>query len=265
VPLAFLIDALSFLAVLFGLWLMDERELRPPPLLPRPKSVRDVRDTLAEGLGYVRHTPVVLLAVTVVGLVSTFGMNFTVLVPPLAQDVLHSGASGYGFLMTASGIGSLAAALLIAFQTRVRTVALVGGAVVLGVAEVVSGWSRLFPLTLVAMAFVGIGGITMAATANTLIQLNVPDALRGRVMSVYTTVFAGSTPIGGLVMGAIASRLGVDIALIVGGIISGVVGVGGALYIRRARARRAAGPPGGHPASAPGTVGGVVGAGRRSG
>jgi MFS family permease len=233
VPLAFLIDAISFLAVLLGLWLMDDRDLQPPPRIPRPHSVGDVADNLREGLAYVRHTPVVLLATVVIGLVSTFGMNFTVLVPPLAKDILHSDAAGYGFLMTASGVGSLAAALAIAFRSRVSPASLVVGALILGVAEVVSGASRAFPLTLVAMLVVGIGGITMAATANTLIQLAVPDMLRGRVMSVYTTVFAGSTPIGGLVMGAIASRLGVDIALIVGGLLSAAVALGGVVWVRR--------------------------------
>jgi MFS family permease len=232
VPLAFLIDALSFLAVLFGLWLMDPEDLRTPPPIPRPHSVGEVIDNLAEGLAYVRDTRLVLLATAVIGLVSTFGMNFTVLVPPLARDVLGSDAAGYGFLMSASGLGSLAAALAIAFSGRVRAMTIVAGAMLLGVAEVVTGLSRAFPLTLAAMLFVGIGGITMAATANSTIQLSVPDVLRGRVMSVYTTVFAGSTPIGGLVMGAIAGRFGVAEALIVGGVISAAVGVCGWVAIR---------------------------------
>ncbi len=232
VPLAFLIDALSFLAVLFALWLMDPDELRTPPPIPRPRSVKAVFDNLAEGLAYVRDTRLVLMATAVLGLVSTFGMNFTVLVPPLAKDVLHSDAAGYGFLMSASGLGSLVAALSIAFSGRVRAVAIGLGAVTLGIAEVVTGLSRVFPLTLGAMLFVGIGGITMAATANSTIQLTVPDVLRGRVMSVYTTVFAGSTPIGGLVMGAIAGRFGVAESLLVGGIVSAIVGLAGLVAIR---------------------------------
>jgi MFS family permease len=232
VPLAFLIDALSFLAVMFGLWLMDEKELRLPPAIPRPHSAREVVDNLSEGLSYVRNTPVVLLATAVVGLVATVGMNFTVLVPPLAKDVLHSDASGYGFLMAASGLGSLAAALTIAFRKRVRPVAIVLGALLLGLAEMVSGISGSFALTLVAMLFVGIGGITMAATANTVIQLTVPDVLRGRVLSVYTTVFAGSTPVGGPLMGSIAGGFGVATALVVGGALSVLVAVVGWVSIR---------------------------------
>ncbi|HEU4571222.1 MAG TPA: MFS transporter [Candidatus Limnocylindrales bacterium] len=263
VPLAFLIDAISFLAVLFALWLMDPTQLNMPPAIPRPHSVREVADNLAEGLRYVRDTPLVLLATVVIGLVSTFGMNFTVLVPPLAKDVLGSDASGYGFLMSASGLGSLVAALAIAFSGRVRATAIVAGAVLLGVAEVVTGVSRLFPVTLVAMLFVGIGGITMSATANSTIQLSVPDVLRGRVMSVYTTVFAGSTPIGGLVMGAIATRFGVAEALVVGGVVSALVGVGGWLAIRRGAVPAAPPRPAAVVRPAPATGGIALGAAGR--
>jgi MFS family permease len=232
VPLAFLIDALSFLAVLVALWMMDDRQLYLPPAIRRPHSVTEVVADLREGLVYVRDTRLVLLAISVIGLVSTFGMNFNVLVPPLARDVLHSDAAGFGFLMSASGLGSLTAAIAIAFTGRARAATIVGGAILLGLAEVVTGVSGLFAVTLVAMVFVGVGGISMSANANSAIQLSVPDALRGRVLSVYTTVFAGSTPIGGLLMGGIAGSFGVATALVVGGAISAVVGLVGWLAIR---------------------------------
>ena len=83
------------------------------------------------------------------------------------------------------------------------------------------------------MAFVGFGAIGMAATANTMIQLAVPNDLRGRVMSVYTTVFVGSSPIGGLLMGGIASNLGVDVSLAVGGVACVVLGLFAFLWLRR--------------------------------
>ena len=231
VPLAFLIDALSFLAVLVGLWMMDERDLQLPPAIPRPHSAGEVMANLREGLVYVRDTRLVLLAVSVIGLVSTFGMNFTVLVPPLAKDILHSDAAGYGFLMAASGVGSLTAALGIAFNGRARALWIVVGALLLGVAEVVTGLTDIFAVSLVAMVVVGVGGITMSANANTVIQLSVPDVLRGRVLSVYTTVFAGSTPIGGLLMGGIAGAWGVELALVIGGAISALVAIVGWLSI----------------------------------
>jgi MFS family permease len=194
-----------------------------------------VFENLAEGARYVRNTPLVLLAITVVGLVATFGMNFQVLIPPLADHVLKVGPSGYGFLMAASGLGSTVLALAIAFKRKVGPTPIVVGAIALGLGSVVVALSTSYPISLVAMVIVGGGGIGMAVTANTTIQMAVPDQLRGRVMSVYTTVFAGSVPAGGLLMGAIASTWGVPLALMIGAILSLVVGVGGWAWLRRIR------------------------------
>ncbi len=113
---AFLIDGVSFLAVLIALLAMRQSELRLAPPIARPGSASEVVRDLREGLRYVRRTPLVLLGILVVGLVSTFGMNFQVVIPPLTEQVLHSDATGYGFLMAASGVGSLVAALYIAFS-----------------------------------------------------------------------------------------------------------------------------------------------------
>jgi MFS family permease len=233
ISIAFLINGLSFLAVIFAYALMRDRELASPPVLSRPRTVREVGETLAEGLRYVRNTDLVLLATVIVGLASLFGMNFGVIIPSLAQNVLHTDASGYGFLMAASGIGSLAAALGIAFSGRSRPSVIAVGALVLGVAEIAAAAVHLFPLAMIAMAFVGFGAIGMAATANTTIQLAVPNELRGRVMSVYTTVFVGSTPIGGLLMGWIASRFGVEVSLALGGFVCVVLGVIAFWWLRR--------------------------------
>ncbi len=232
-PVAFLLNAASFVAVIVGLILMRDEELRSPPLLPRPSSVREVRENLAEGLRYVRATPVVLLATLIVGVVSTFAMNFNVLVPPFARDVLGSGADGLGFLMAAMGIGSLVAALLLAFARRPSPWAIAGGALVLGISEVAVGLTRSYPVGLGLLFFVGLGAIGMAATANTTIQLAVPDGLRGRVMAIYATVFAGSTPIGGLIAGSVASAWGVPVDLGIGGVIAGLTGLVGIAWLRR--------------------------------
>jgi MFS family permease len=233
VAAAFVIDAVSFLAVIIGLLAMHEEELRSPARIARPGSFGEVMTQLREGLHYVRVTPVVLVAVLVVGLVATVGMNFSVIFPPYAQDVLNSGASGYGFLMAASGAGSLLAALWLAFGSGAHVRRIAYGAIMLGAGEVALGASRSYPLSLMLMVAVGFGGILMAATANTTIQLAVPDRLRGRVMSVYTTIFAGSTPVGGPVMGGLASAFGVAVSLAIGGVLAGLVGIGSLIWIRR--------------------------------
>ena len=236
ISVAFLINAISFMAVIVAYLRMDDAELRHPPRLARPTNVRGVFADLGEGLRYVGRTPPVLLPIFVIGLVATFGMNFSVVIPALARDVLNAGAEGYGFLMAASGVGSLVAALTIAFSGRNR-LALIGiGGAALGVAELVLAGSESYAISLVAMFVVGAGGIAMAATGNTSIQVTVPDALRGRAMSVYTTVFAGSTPVGGLFAGLLASAYGVPFSVAVGGAGSLIVGLAGYAWYRRIRA-----------------------------
>jgi MFS family permease len=238
ISIAFLINGLSFIAVIVSYLAMRDAELRPIPTPPRPRSWSEIVANLAEGARYVRSTPTVLLAVIVVGLVATFGMNFSVLVPPLADDVLHVGASGFGFLMAASGVGSMLAALWVAFQHRPGPRPIALGAITLGLGSIVLALSGVFALSLAAMAISGAGAIAMSVSANTSIQLTVPDHLRGRVISVYTTVFAGSVPVGGLLMGAIASAWGVPLALFVGAILSLAVGVGAWVWLGRIKAEQ---------------------------
>lgn len=235
VALAFLVDAISFLAVLVGLFLMNEDDLRPAPRLSGMRSVRSVIDNLAEGLGYVRRTGIVFLAMTLIGIVGTAGINFNVVIPPLAESTLHVGASGYGFLMASSGLGSLLAALLIAFRGT-NPARMLTGALVLGAGELVMGVTGSYVADLGLMFLLGVGAISMMATANTTIQLAVPDALRGRIMAVYMTVFAGTTPIGGLATGAIAASFGAGAAILVGGAISVVATLGAAVWYRRLKA-----------------------------
>ncbi len=243
ISVAFFLNGISYIAVLAGLLAMREEDLRSAIRPAMPRTVRAVVDNLAEGLSYVRRTRAVLLAIAVVGLVATAGMNFSVVMPALSRDVLGSGPSGYGFLMAASGIGSLTSALGVAFLGRPGTRILIGGALVLGILEVLLALSRSMPLSLVCMFGVGAGGIAMAMTANTTIQLSVPDALRGRVMAVYTTLFAGSTPVGGLAFGALAGAAGAAAAILAGGLIAIGIAIGAGILAWRwgMLERRAAG------------------------
>lgn len=235
VAAAFALNALSFLAVIVALLLLDGTALRTRPRIARPGSAGAVIENLVEGLRYVRHTPLVLLAVLVVGGVATFGMNFSVLIPAFAADDLKSGPAGFGFLMAASGVGSLIAALALAFRGRPRTSRIATGAIILGIASVAMAAISSYLSAVLLMVLIGYGGISMAATANATIQLAVPDDLRGRVMSVYTTIFASSAPVGGLLMGAIASGFGPAIAIAIGGVLSGLVGVAAGLWLRAQR------------------------------
>ncbi len=250
VPLAFIINGFSFMGTIGSLIAMRPAELRTPPRTALPRSPAAVLGTLGEGLGYVRRTPHVLLVLLVLGLVSTVGMNFSVVIPPLARDILHAGPEGFGFLMAATGFGALlATVLLVVGRPSVTTV--IAGALLLGVISMVLAFSRVMPLSLAAMFLIGLGGITMAMGTNTTVQMSVPNELRGRVMSVYTTIFAGTTPIGGLFQGSIASGLGTDVSIFVGGLLSVVIALAAGFVawrqglLRRAPARGA--PGGGSP------------------
>ena len=237
IAVAFLINGLSFLAVIFAYAAMRDEDLHSPARFGRPTTVRAVGETLAEGLRYVRRSPMLLLPITIIGLASTFGMNFGVVIPALADDVLRTDAAGFGFLMAATGIGSMVAALLIAFSAGVRPMLIGAGSILLGAGLIASGLIHAFAPALPAMALVGFGAISMAATANTTIQLNVEDQYRGRVMSVYTTVFAGSTPIGGLFAGSLASTYSVEASLIVAGVLCVATGLAAAAWLQQIRAR----------------------------
>ena len=226
----FAVNALSFLAVLIALLLMREVELHPAPRGVRPRSVRAVATSLAEGLRYVRNTPIIALCVFVIGVISGVAMNFNVIIPPLARLTLQIGAPGLGALMAAVGFGSLTGALTVAALREPRRSMIVIGGALLGLFSVAAGVAAssdsvlAVPLTALALFGAGFGAISMAATANASIQTTTPPALRGRVMSVYTTVFAGSTPIGGLATGAVVAALGA----------TGALGVAGALAVAAA-------------------------------
>ena len=219
-PLFFL-NALSYGAVIAGLVMMRANELLPVgERAVFERTFRSVVDRLAEGLRYTRQTETIFLAISVLAVVSTFALNFSVLMPLLASRVLNGNADTYGFLMSAAGVGSLVSAISIAFGQRPTLVRLLLGAAAIGLGMIGLGISRSFPVDLGLMFIVGWGTISMAATCNTIIQLTVPDILRGRVMSVYTTVFAGSTPFGGMFAGTVATFGGVPMALWLGGAIA---------------------------------------------
>jgi MFS family permease len=231
--LCFILNGLSYGAVVIGLIAMRESELMPAARLAMPRSLSAIRENLGEGLRYVWHTPVVLLAIGVIGFVSTFGMNFNVVLPVMAARVLNVGSNGYGLLFAAMGTGALISALSVATLERPRLRVLVGGGIVLGLSEIVLAGTTLFPVALAAVFFAGAGAIATAASANSLVQITVPGPLRGRVMSVYTTVFAGSTPFGNGLTGGVGGLWGTPAALIMNGAVAiGVEAVAAVAILR---------------------------------
>jgi predicted MFS family arabinose efflux permease len=147
-------------------------------------------------------------------------MNFNVVLPVLAAGVLKVGPNGLGLLYSAMGAGAVIAALGVATLQRPRVRVLVGGGMVLGVAELVLAGTTSYPIALAAVFFSGMGSIATAASANSLVQITVPGPLRGRVMSVYTTVFAGSTPIGSGLTGSFGGLWGTPVAIAMNGVVT---------------------------------------------
>ena len=231
--LCFTLNGLSYGAVVIGLLAMRDSELMPADRLAVPRSLGAVGANLGEGLRYVWRTPIVLLAITVIGFVSTFGMNFNVVLPVMAANVLKVGSNGYGLLFAAMGAGALISALAVATLERPRLRVLLGGGMVLGAAELVLASTTSFPIALGAVFFAGVGAIATAASANSLIQITVPGPLRGRVMSVYTTVFAGSTPFGNGLTGGFGGLWGTPVALVMNGGVVFVAQVAAAVAVLR--------------------------------
>lgn len=227
----FLINAVSYAAVITGLLAMRGNELRDAPRRRRPNTVGAVLADVREGLDHVWRSPHSQVAVVTLGLVSVFGINFQVLGPALARDVLRSDATGYGFLMTAFGLGALASAFGVAAlgtSTRVLTF----GALILGLSNVALAVSAELGVSMALMVGAGIGAIAVGATGNLTLQLGSPDELRGRVMSIYAIVFDGLAPVGALLMGAVASSAGVPLALWIGGLVSVLAGLAAAMRSR---------------------------------
>jgi MFS family permease len=189
---------------------------------PRAQQVRETRvlEELRTGFQYVARFVPVRTALILLSLVSILGMPYTVLMPAIAQNTLHGGPHTLGFLMTASGVGALAGAFYLASRRSVRGLgrAMFYSTGAFGIGLILFSFSHVLWLSLLVLPLVG-GGmmVTMAAT-NTVIQTIVTDELRGRVMAFYTMAFLGTAPIGSLIAGVVADRIGPAATILGGGV-----------------------------------------------
>jgi MFS family permease len=212
----FTINAVSFFAVLAGLLMMRPSEFYPVEASRRPTMMRGVR----EGISYVLHKRDVLLNLSLVLVISTFCLNYNVLLPVLAKQTLHAGPRTFGILSAAFGAGALAGGLLAAAQGRARrSLMLIGGAAFgaseLLLAPVHATWLACFLLFAGGVSFT-----TWSSNSNSLIQLSAPDHLRGRVIGLYFFAFAGTGSVGGLISGYLVHSGGTSLAFGVAGIVA---------------------------------------------
>ncbi len=209
----FFANGISYIAVIIGLLLMHITTAQSPARTGSP-----IEDVL-EGFRFVRHTRPIRALLLLLGLVSLVGSPYAVLMPIFADRILHSGATGLGILMAASGAGALFGALTLAFKSGVRglgTWVLVASSG-FGVSLICFGMSRLLWLSALLLVPLGFSIMVQMASSNTLIQSMVPDHLRGRVMSVYSMMFMGMAPIGALGAGVMADHVGAPLAVAIGG------------------------------------------------
>lgn len=211
----FFFNGLSFVAVIAGLWLM-----RLPQFVP-PQRSSSAWAHAAEGFSYVwghRRMRTLLILFAIVGV---FGWSYSVLMPAFARDVLGVGQARYGVLLSANGVGALLGALTVAtIGTHVnRRFLVLGGLWFFSAMLLLLALVRNYYLALVVLALAGWGMLLFFSTTNTLLQTSASDEMRGRVMGIWTLVFGGTTPLGGLEAGVVSHFLGVRWAVGIGAVV----------------------------------------------
>jgi MFS family permease len=212
IAVCFYLNALSFLAVIASLSLMRSHELR---YVLTERVQASIRRELAEGLDYVRRTWTALMIMVLVFFFGAFVWTANVIFPVFARLVLNIGSEGYGVMTSAFGIGSLIAVSMVALTSRPRRGLMFSGMAAAIVFSLAFAWSRNYLVTLVFIALLGGATFCFSTQTNTILQSVVPDALRGRVMSVYMMLFVGSQPLGAFVTGTLASTFGAPVAVTV--------------------------------------------------
>jgi MFS family permease len=222
----FLLNGLSYLAVIGGLLLMHIVNA------PHPHDGTAPLEKLRQGFRFARHTKPIRALLELIATVSFMALPFTALVPIFAGTILGRGASSYGALMSAVGVGAMFGALIIAMKRSLRGLGNVAAycAMGMGVSLVLFSASRLYWLSLVLLVPCGFAMMMQFTSINTLIQAMVPDQLRGRMMSLYSMMFLGMAPLGSLIAGQVAEHIGAPKTVAIGGFAAIIAGV---IFARR--------------------------------
>lgn len=251
----FFANSASYIAVIAGLLMM-----RVARRIPEHRSDSPLQH-VTEGFRFARNTAPIRALLLLIALVSLVAMPYSVLMPVFAVKILHGTARTYGMLMGATGLGALTGALVLASRRGVRglgrLVAIACGG--FGTGLILFSLSHAYWLSLCVLVPMGFSMMTQMASSNTLIQVMVPDRLRGRIMAVYSMMFMGMAPLGSLLYGALADRIGAPRTLTIGGAIAicGAILFAKNLPKIRVEARQlivAQGMAGGEPALEPGVT-----------
>jgi MFS family permease len=209
----FFANAVSYIAVIAGLFMMRISRRQAE------RSIKSAYDHIAEGFRFVRKTAPIRALLLMLGLVSLVGMPYTVLMPVFAKTVLHGDATTLGVLGSAAGIGALAGALTLASRTRVDGLGkwVWMACTSFGTFLILFSFSHHYFLSVLLLVPVGFSLMTQMGATNTLVQSMVPDRLRGRTMAVYSVMFMGMSPLGAILAGAAADKIGAPMTVALGG------------------------------------------------
>jgi|SRR5579884_2303957 len=234
----FLINGVSYVAVLVVLYMMREQELRPAPLVPRAKG------QLQAGFRYVKSQPALLTPLLMMVVIGTLTYEFSVVLPLFARFTFHGGAGSYAALTAAMGLGAVIGGVFTAGRAKPGARRLLLAALLFGVTILVTAVTPSLMLAIVALVAVGFFSIMFTSLANSTLQLESSPDMRGRVMALWTVAFLGSTPIGGPLIGWIGQTAGARWALVVGGAAAIAAAGLGALVLRHSGRKRGPKPIG---------------------
>jgi MFS family permease len=229
----FALNALSFVAVVGSLMVMDRTTLNPSTPTLRAKG------QLREGFRYVARTPKLAIPLVMMALVGMLAYEFQVTLPIVAGKVFHGSSATYGLLLAAMGAGAVIGGLFTAARGKTGSRAMSRAALVFGIFMTFAALAPILGIEFVAIALVGFASVTFLAMANSTLQLNTDPQMRGRVMALWAVAFMGSTPIGGPVIGWITSSAGARVGLGVGAASCFAAGLIGWLALRHLHAREA--------------------------
>lgn len=229
----FLINGLSFIAVIYGLF-----HIKVKPFV-RPKSTTNVIREIMDGLRYIYRSKVLFQTVLMILVIGIFGFNYNILIPVFVKNVLHQDASAFGVLMAALGVGSVIGALNASRtgNSGSNMKIMIICSLIIGMLLFSNGFSAIYAVTIIILAVTGAASIYFSTNANTTLQLNSSNEYRGRVMSVYSLVFAGATPVGSIFAGASITGIGISRTFMLSGIliIFLVAGISIGFYLRYSR------------------------------
>ncbi len=236
--ICFGLNALSFVAVIISLLLM-----RLPHYKPKPNT-KNVAAELKEGFIYIKNTPAIGFIILMLALISSLVLPFSTLIPVYAKDIFHGTASTFGIIDSAIGLGALAGAIFLASLkpginlSRLLTV----NTFVFGLGLVLFSYSTYYPLALLFITIGAFGMMSQITISSTLLQTTVMPEMRGRVISVYAMAYFGLQPVGGLVVGALSQRAGVQITMLGEGILAILIGLLHLRFLYKNKLQRQAAP-----------------------